>query len=472
MRENKPLIYWIRRDMRLSDHPGLTEAGRDGRGVVPVFVLDPETEGIGAAARWRWGLGIEAFRDSLRGIGSTLILRRGTAEEVLANLAEETGAAGVHWSRAYDPDSVKRDARVKAALRQRGLEAESHPGHLIFEPWTTAPKTGDGYFKVYTPFWKSLQNRDVPPALAPVTSLRAPEKWPASETLSDWKLGAGMNRGAAVVARHVHVGEAAAHGQLEDFLDGPVETYDSDRDRIDRQGTSGLSENLTYGEISAREVWHAAGRAMNGATRGALTFRKEIAWREFAYHLVHHTPRLTRAPWREEWRDFPWRRDNADAERWRRGITGEAVVDAAMREMFVTGRMHNRCRMIVASYLTKHLMTDWRVGQRWFEDCLIDWDPANNALGWQWTAGCGPDAAPYFRVYNPATQAEKFDPDGAYRARFLHGFGADTHEDALSYFRAVPEGWRLAPDDPRPAPVVDLGKGREAALNAYGAFRT
>ncbi|HUF56746.1 MAG TPA: FAD-binding domain-containing protein, partial [Thermohalobaculum sp.] len=234
-------------------------------------------------------------------------------------------------------------------------------------------------------------------------------------------------------------------------------------------------ENLSHGEISPATAWHAGARALEEARgdragRGPETFLKELVWREFAYHLVWHTPSITERNWRAEWDAFPWRGDNGDngdAERWRRGMTGEPMIDAGMREMFVTGTMHNRLRMLVASYLTKHLMTDWRVGEAWFRECLTDWDVANNALGWQWTAGSGPDAAPYFRIYNPATQARKFDPDGAYRDRFLAEGRRRPHADALAFFDAAPRAWGLAPDQPYPAPLIDLGEGRRRALEAY-----
>ncbi len=228
-----------------------------------------------------------------------------------------------------------------------------------------------------------------------------------------------MNRGAAVVAPCQAVGETAALARLDRFLAGPVARYATARDLVAEPGTSRLSENLTYGEIGLRRIWPTGQRALQEGKAGAETFLKEVAWREFAYHLIYHTPHIASRNWREDWDAFPWRGDNADAERWRRGMTGVPFVDAAMREMYVTGTMHNRARMIAASYLTKHLMTDWRVGLDWFADCLTDWDPASNAMGWQWAAGSGPDAAPYFRIFNPDTQAEKFDPEGIYRHRFI-----------------------------------------------------
>jgi len=235
------------------------------------------------------------------------------------------------------------------------------------------------------------------------------------------------------------------------------------------QGTSRLSENLTYGEIGPRTVWHAGMRALEEGRAGAEMFLREIGWREFSYHLIHHTPQITHANWKPEWDSFPWLDDNPQAEAWRRGMTGEPFVDAAMREMYVTGTMHNRGRMIVASYLTKHLMTDWRVGLHWFADCLTDWDPASNAMGWQWAAGSGPDAAPYFRIFNPATQVEKFDSDCAYRRRFIAESSAKPGPEALAFFDAVPKSWGLDAKAPYPTPLVDLASGRARALAAYGA---
>ena len=402
------LIYWVRRDLRLGDNPALIAAVASGRRVIPVFIHDECVEALGAAPKWRLGLGVAAFARALEGIGSRLILRRGAALGVLQGLIAETGAAAVHWARLYDPEAKVRDTAVKAALKAQGVEAVSHAGHLLFEPWTVQTQSG-GFYRVYTPFWKAVKGRDVAGALHAPVALPAPEVWPASDTLDDWRMAAAMRRGAAVVAKHVRVGEAAALTRLNDFLDGPVQDYREARDRPDIEATSRLSENLTYGEISPRTIWHAGYRAMLEGKRGAEHFLKELVWREFSYHLIHHTPQITTRNWKPEWDDFPWSGDSTLSEAWRQGRTGVQFVDAALREMYVTGTMHNRGRMIVASYLTKHLMTHWKVGLDWFADCLVDWDPAANAMGWQWAAGSGPDAAPYFRVFNPETQAAKFD---------------------------------------------------------------
>ncbi len=445
----------------------LAAAVATGRPLIPVFVLDAQAEALGAAPKWRLALGLERFAQALKALGSELVVRRGAALACLEALVAQTGAAGVMWQRMYDPQAVARDTEVKAALKAKGLIAQSFPGALLFEPWQVETGQG-GCYKVYTPFWRAVKLRDVAALVAPPVALRAPVVWPASERLDDWALGDAMRRGAAVCLPHQRIGEAAALARLEDFVAGPVAGYKHERDFPGVIGaTSGLSENLAYGEIAPARIWAAGQRAMLEGAAGAEHFLKELVWREFAYHLRHHAPQILTQSWREGWQDFGWRGDTADAERWRRGMTGEPFVDAAMREMYVTGRMHNRARMIVGSYLTKHLMTDWRVGQAWFAECLTDWDPAVNVMGWQWVAGCGPDAAPYFRVFNPAGQAEKFDGDGRYRRRWIAEISRKPGPEALSYFEAVPRAWRLDPGAGYPMPMIDLAQGRARALAAY-----
>jgi deoxyribodipyrimidine photo-lyase len=464
----QPLILWVRRDLRLDDNPMLAAAARTGRPLIPVFIADHAVTGIGAAPRWRWGAGVRVFAQTLEALGSRLILRRGDALGVLRELVSQTGACGVWWARLYDPDARERDAAIKAALKDDGTEARSFPGHLLAEPWEVETKTGDPY-RVYTPFWRSVSARDWPAPVAAPQALRVPVDWPVSDHLDDWALGAAMSRGGAVLARHACIGERAGAARLEIFLAEKLEDYAAARDHVAHDGTSNLSENLTYGEIGPRRVWAAAQAHLAACPghKGAETFARELVWREFAYHLTYHTPRLLSANWREEWDGFAWRGDNADAERWRRGMTGEAFVDAGLREMYVTGRMHNRARMIVGSYLTKHLLTNWKIGLDWFADCLTDWDPASNAMGWQWVAGSGPDAAPYFRIFNPATQAEKFDPEMVYRRRWVAELSRTPPDTALSYFEAVPRSWALDAAQRYPRPLIDLAQGRARALDAY-----
>ncbi|EAQ01581.1 deoxyribodipyrimidine photolyase [Pseudooceanicola batsensis HTCC2597] len=464
-RETFPTLLWFRRDLRLSDHPALTQAAARGP-VIPVFIHDDSVAGLGAAPKWRLGEGLAVFRDALAERGARLILRRGPAREVLERLIDETGATAVYWTRAYDPDAIERDSRVKAALADRGTEACSFPGHLIFEPWEVETQQGKMY-QVYSPYWRAVKDREVDrPLRAP--DLSAPSKWPDSEALEDWHLGAGMNRGAAIVARHCTPGEGAAQSRLGAFSAQRLEDYKERRDMPAEDATSDMSQYLTLGEISPRQLWHAALRGEAEGKSGAEHFRKEVVWREFAYHLMYHTPRLLDENWREGWEAFCWSEEDSEAvRRWKQGRTGVRFVDAAMREMYVTGRMHNRSRMVVASYLTKHMLVHWRIGQKWFQDCLIDWDPASNSMGWQWVAGCGPDASPYFRVFNPDTQLEKFDRDGRYVARWLAECSRSPSDTALSYFDAIPESWGLSPEDDYPEPVVDLKEGRRRALAAY-----
>jgi deoxyribodipyrimidine photo-lyase len=390
------------------------------------------------------------------------------AVDILRDLVAETGASHVVWSRQYDAAAIKRDTEIKAALTEDGLDVRSVNSSLLFEPWTVETKTG-GMYKVYTPFWKGVRERGVRDPLAKPGTLNPPETWPASDTLADWTMGLAMRRGAAVVALHATIGEASARDRLDGFVEDRIDRYKSERDFPALHAVSGLSENLTYGEISPFTIWHAGARAMEERChpREAEHFLKELVWREFAYHLLYHTPEIETGNWRPEWDEFPWRDDNDDAERWRRGMAGIEMVDAAMREMYVTGIMHNRTRMLVASFLTKHMMTHWKVGEAWFRECLIDWDPASNAMGWQWTAGSGPDAAPYFRIYNPDTQAEKFDPDRAYRDRFLAEGRSDPHEDAIAFFDAIPESWGMSPEQTYPSPVIGLAEGRARAMDAY-----
>ncbi len=468
-----PILYWIRRDFRLADHPGLAAASASGRPVIPVFLWDEVAEATGACPAWRLGLGAEAFGRALKEIGSALVFRRGQALSCLEALIAETGATSVWWSRAYDPDAIARDTGVKSALKAAGIDAQSFPGHLLFEPWSVQTGSG-GPYRVYSPFWRAVRGVDVGASAPTVDGLRPPDRWPASDDPADWNLPKPMNRGASIVRPHLAIGEDAARLRLDRFADEAIGSYKSRRDFPGEPATSRLSENLTYGEISPRACWQAGMRALEAGVHEAEHFLREVAWREFAYHLAFHTPHITTESWRSEWQNFPWSEDAEAPEvrAWKQGRTGVEFVDAAMREMYVTGTMHNRARMIVASYLTKHLMTHWKIGADWFADCLVDWDPASNAMGWQWAAGSGPDAAPYFRVFNAETQAEKFDPDRTYRSRWIAEGQGEPGPDAQSFFRAIPRSWGLGPGAAYPAPVVSMPDGRARALRAYEEFKT
>lgn len=463
-----PIILWFRRDLRLHDHAALTAAVQTGRPVIPLFINDELVANQGAAPRFRLGLSVESLAADLAHLGSTLILRKGAALDVLRDVIAQTGAGAVYWSRLYDPVTKDRDTDVKSALKSDGLEAHSFAGHLLFEPWTVETKTG-GFYKVFTPMWKTVRGRELPAVLPRPSALETPLQWPVSDQLSDWQLGHDMRRGADVLRPYCTVGEAKAATRLADFIETRVADYKMNRDLPSVDGTSRLSENLTYGEISPLTCWHAGWSALHSGKADAEVFLKELVWREFAYHLAHHTPRIIDQNWKPDWDGFPWNTDpeHPDVIAWKQGRTGIPFVDAAMREMYVTGTMHNRGRMIVASYLTKHLMTDWKIGKAWFDDCLIDWDPASNAMGWQWSAGSGPDATPYFRVFNPVSQLEKFDKMGGYSARWIAEERGDPSETALSYFDAIPKAWGLSFTQKYPRPIVDPADGRTRALDAY-----
>ncbi len=469
MDKDRPIILWFRRDLRLGDHAALTSACATGRAVIPLFIHDGLVKSLGAAPKWRLGQGLAVLQDSLADRHSRLILRHSDrALDALQALVAQTGATSVYWTRLYDPDSTARDREIKQVLRGQGIDARSFGGHLMFEPWSVATKTG-GFYRVYTPFWNAVKDTPVEAPRPAPDQISAPNVWPESDVLADWQLDAAMHRGAAVVQRFAQVGEGAAQRRLAHFTDSLIDAYGDNRDFPGIDGTSLMAENLAVGEISPHQCWHAGMRARHEGSGGAEKYLKELVWREFAYHLMHHTPHMLTGNWRGEWDGFPWQTDADTAQvlAWKQGRTGIKFVDAAMRELYVTGRMHNRARMIVASYLTKHLMTHWRVGQQWFADCLIDWDPASNAMGWQWAAGSGPDAAPYFRVFNPDTQLDRFDRNRDYASRWIAEGRAAPHADALAYFEAAPRRWGLSPNDPYPDPIVALDAGRKRALDAY-----
>lgn len=466
--DRSPLLLWFRRDLRTADHPALSAAAESGRPVIPVFLRDEGVDGIGAAPRMRVGLAAAALARDLGRLGSRLVFRSGPAAEALAALAAETGARAVCWTRLHDPLSRGRDEAVRARLQALGIEARDFEGHLLHDPATFLSGSGRSY-QVYSPFAKALMRGDPGAPLPAPARLPAPDSWPATEDLSAWRLDAAMDRGGPVVLAWQEPGEAKALERLHRFAEARLADYRVARDFPGRDGSSRLSDALSVGEIGPRTCWALGRDALERAPEGAEQFLKELAWRDFAHHLLWHAPQMDRYHWRPAWREVGWSQDagSAQARAWTQGRTGFPIVDAAMREMWVTGRMHNRVRMVVASLLTKHMMTDWRVGLRVFADCLTDWDPANNAVNWQWVAGSGPDAAPFFRIYNPDSQAKTWDPEGAYVRRWIAEGQESPTPEALSFFEAVPRSWGLSPRDPYPAPVLDLSEGREAALAAF-----
>lgn len=466
-----PVLWWIRRDLRLSDNPALTAAIANGNPVLPVFVFDEFDETLGAAPALRLESGLEALANRLAQMGQQLCLRRGRAQDVLQKLVQETGARAVHSSKSYLQEEITRDQALARALGAAGCALHWHNTRLMFEPWTVATKSGTP-FKVYSPFWRAVRQIPVPAPLAPPARIPAPSVFPKSDTLQDWKLSARMRHSADIVRSGIVAGEEAALTRLEAFMAEPVAAYGANRDFPALPATSNLSDYLALGEISPCMIWAAGQRTMAEGRPGAEPFLKQIIWREFAWHLAYHYPHITRSNWRAGWERFPWSDEITPAVRaWQQGQTGVDLVDAGMREMWVTGRMHNRVRMIVGSYLTKHLTTHWKIGMDWFADCLIDWDPANNAMGWQWIAGSGPDAAPYFRVFNPDRQREAFDPDQTYVRHWIAEGQSDPPKTATDYFVAQRGAWGHSRHDLRPDPVISLQEGRNRALAAYKSMQ-
>ena len=471
IRTEKPIILWFRRDLRLSDHLALDTASKTGRRLIPLFIYDEFTRTLGAAPKWRLSLSLEQFRKDLEDINLKLTLREGKALEVLKTLIVECNASGLYWSRLYDNASVKRDKQVKEFAKSINLEVRSFPGHLLHEPWKIEKKQG-GFYKVYTPFWNEVKNKDVMSIIEKPKKFPKTENWPKSEKITDWGMEKNMYGSDALLIKHVVVGEKAAKRRLDFFLEKNVSKYSENRDTPESSGTSGLAENLTYGEISPARIWHQAISFSFKSNINVEKFLKELVWRDFAWSLAFHTPHIMIENWRPEWNNFPWRGPNYESSMWQKGFTGEPLVDAGMRQMYVTGTMHNRIRMIVASFLTKHLMTDWRVGQNWFSECLIDWDPASNAMGWQWAAGSGPDASPFFRIFNPESQAARFDPKSRYINNYLNvAQTGHFSESARNYFLMVPKSWKLNISTPYPERLVSLQEGRQRALEAYAGLK-
>jgi deoxyribodipyrimidine photo-lyase len=458
----RPALVWFRQDLRLDDNPALAAAAADGKPVICTYILDDEPPGpwrMGGASRWWLHLSLQALARRLESNGGALILRRGRAEAALTALIEETGADAVFWNRCYEPFAVARDTSLKSRLQKKSLRVESFNASLLFEPWMVTTREGNP-FRVFTPFWRALRALPEPAKPMPFAKPRFGEA-SGSERLEDWKLLPTKPDWAGGMRARWTPGEAGAQARLDAFL-GRIEDYAQRRDRPDIEATSRLSPHLHFGEISPRQIWHAA--------RGADKFLSEIAWREFAHHLLFHNPELPEAPLDKRFERFPWRRDDVALRAWQRGRTGIPIVDAGMRELWQTGWMHNRVRMIVASFLIKHLGIHWREGEAWFWDTLVDADLANNSASWQWVAGSGADAAPFFRIFNPVLQGEKFDPGGTYVRRYVPELAAVPD-------RYVHKPWE-APVDIRaeikdyPEPLVDLKAGRERALAAFHSLKT
>ncbi|MBY0381415.1 MAG: DNA photolyase family protein [Xanthobacteraceae bacterium] len=474
-----PIIVWFRDDLRLSDHAALREAAQRGGPLVCLYVLDERGGGRphGAASCWWLANSLRALDAGLKKLGQTLVLRKGDAALIIPELAANADTGAVLWLESEVPAQAARDRKVAQALQRAGSEARILRSDLLAKPDNIRNKDGNG-LRVFTPFWKRVLSLDDParPLAAPKT-LPPPVRSVASERLEDWKLEPSKPDWATGFREAWSPGENGAQQRLHDFLDGPIKGYATDRDRPDGDHTSGLSPHLRFGEISPRQVFHAAKFAAErqpALARDIDKFLSELGWREFCRHLLFDNPDIDTRNLQSSFDDFPWRRDAKALRAWQRGQTGYPVVDAGMRELWHTGVMHNRVRMVVASFLVKHLLLDWRLGEQWFWDTLVDADPGSNPANWQWVAGSGADAAPYFRVFNPVLQGEKFDPDGAYVSKWVPELAKLSPKFIHHPWDATPielQSAGIVLGDNYPEPIVDHKAARERALAAYRKTR-
>ncbi len=465
------VIHWFRQDLRVSDNPAFLAAVKAGE-VLPIYILDDINAGehrMGAASRWWLHYSLASLDKSLDG---KLCLFNGDAKEILLQLVNSHEVSAVHWNRCYEPWRMERDSRIKQALVERGISVESFNGSLLWEPMKLLKKDKTPY-KVFTPFYrKGCLGQPEP---------REPLAAPAGITFSDVVANSLDLDELGLLPRipwdkqlepHWQIGEDGAQQRLAEFIESGIDDYKEGRNFPSRLKVSRLSPYLHFGEISPNQVWHAI-RAV-GDDQNVDHFCSELGWREFSHNLLYHFPHLPRENLQVRFNNFPWQDNSEYLEKWQKGMTGYPIVDAGMRELWQTGLMHNRVRMIVGSFLVKNLLLHWHHGERWFWDCLVDADLANNSASWQWIAGCGADAAPYFRIFNPVTQAEKFDPDGHYIRQYVPELAALPNKYLFSPWLAPEEVLAEAgvkPGETYPGPIVDLKVSRERALEAFKATK-
>ncbi|TQJ33130.1 cryptochrome/photolyase family protein [Arthrobacter sp. SLBN-122] len=460
-------LVWLRDDLRLDDNPALNAAAALDLPLTVVYVLDEESAGIrplGGATRWWLHHSLQALSSALEARGSRLLLRRGPAGPVIKEVAAQTGAAHLFWNRRYGQPERNIDAALKSWAAESGLEASSFQANLLFEPWTV--KTGSGGpYKVFTPFWRAcLAGQEVRDPFAPPSVIPGPPLPGCLQTgddLDSWRLLPSSPDWSGGLAATWTPGEEGAHHRVDDFLDGPAGEYGTGRNLPGTEGTSRLSPHLRFGEVSPFRVWHGIRRRYPQKVPADVgIFRSELGWREFCWQLLYNNPELATRNYRPEFDRFAWQQPGrSELEAWQQGRTGYPLIDAGMRQLWQTGWMHNRVRMAAASFLVKNLLTDWRVGEEWFWDTLVDADAASNPANWQWVAGSGADASPYYRIFNPVTQSKKFDAVGRYLREFVPELaGLDN--------KSIHEPWKTGVPD-YPEPLVELPESRERALAAY-----
>lgn len=458
-------IIWFRNDLRLSDNAALNAAQRH-KSIIPLFIYDETLKAeLGGARKWWLHHAINVLGQNISELGNDLILKSGNEYDTLQSVIEQTCAKAVYWNRRYEPSRIKIDKAIKNDLKNQGVSVESFAGHLLHEPTQLMNKSGTP-FKVFTPFWRTLESQVVESSPIPKPdSLPPAANKIESDQLDDWKLLPTNPNWATSIGQRFTPGENAAQSLLGDFLQNKVDRYKEKRDFPAVENTSYLSPYLTFGEISPRQIW-----SESQTFEGGQSFRRQLGWRDFSYYLLIHNPELKFKNFNDNFDTFQWSHSEELFEKWKKGQTGYPIIDAGMRELWQTGYMHNRVRMVVASFLTKHLLIDWREGEKWFWDTLVDADPANNAASWQWVAGSGADASPYYRIFNPIIQGQKFDPEGRYVKQYV----PELANLAAKYIHTpweAPEhvtleaGIELGTTYPKP--IVDHSFARNRALDAY-----
>ncbi len=474
-----PALVWLREDLRLHDNPALREAVDRGGAVALLYVLDDETPGpwkLGGAQRWWLHHALEALADDVAKCGGALILRRGDASAIVPQVAEELGAKAVTWNRRYMPWQIEQDKALKEQLSDQ-LEVKSFNGRLLNEPWEISTKIG-GPYKVYTPYWKQVQQRDVRDPAPAVKKLKAPDTLPPSDSLEAWNLLPTEPNWAEGFEPIWQPGERGARKRWSAWLKSKgAARYGENRNRPDLDDTSRMAPHIHFGEISITTMYREMQERIDAGEVPAdegKTFLSELAWREFSYNLTFHFPTMFDAPLMEKFERFQWNDDEEAFQRWTKGQTGYPIVDAGMRQLWTEGHMHNRVRMIVGSFLVKDLLIDWKRGMHWFWDTLVCADPAANTASWQWIAGCGADAAPFFRIFNPITQGEKFDPEGDYVRRHVPELTGLAKKHIHAPWKApklILEAAGVVLGETYPEPIVDHGQRREEALARYQAIK-
>jgi deoxyribodipyrimidine photo-lyase len=453
-------LVWFRQDLRVADNPALMTACAEHEVVIPLYIYDPKTSVLGRAQQWWLHHSLLALDQSLQKYGLNLILRQGDPLQIVAEIINQLSITNVYWNRCYEPQAIQRDTLLKSKLLEQNIQVTSFNASLLNEPWTILNQQGE-YFKVFTPFWKNclktISSKPTPSAyqIKPMHQTQKIEIF--SESIMTWNLLPKHPNWAARFPEYWQPGELGAQEKLQQFIEHHLTNYKTNRNIPAKQATSRLSPHLHFGEISPWSIWRAVAFAKlnpNCDWPSADHFLSELGWREFSTHLLFHVPTLPQENFRKEFDHFPWHIDEKALKLWQQGLTGYPIIDAGMRELWATGYMHNRVRMIVASFLTKDLFIDWRLGADWFFDTLVDADLANNSASWQWVAGCGADAAPYFRIFNPVLQSEKFDPDETYIRQWVPELNS---------------GCVLGRDYPKP--IVQHDVARHQALAYYQALK-